>query len=834
MTSTNGIGKRHVALATLAVAAWGLGGASRALGEINTPPDDPPGFECFDVVSASLTATPSTIDYGGSATLQWSVQFPSGCNLVALTLNNSPVGRTGSLTLVPMANSSFALRASFLDLRSTLATVGVTVRLPPTVNITGNNQAPLLVQALGTPNTLINVANQVQMNLSGRSNIVVAPGVRLIGGRTPREPGPRLYTTTSPTRLFVLAKMGWPENTWADNVRISGLRIDGGVMGVAGEGTPAATGITVHSCVNVEIDNNEIYGWRGSGVDVRDLDDQRIALGSNPMTVRIHDNYIHHNQHEGKLGYGVVASKGAYALIEKNVFDWNRHAIAGDGSDGSGYLAYRNLVLEEGGLHEWLLVGWYHTHMFDMHGQDDCWGDRNCGPAGEYMDIRYNSFLFTADSAFKLRGTPAIRADVAQNVFKHRSLFDTLGPVNTFIVGALSQTESGLTEWDNQVDVDESDEYGRCDFDADGILDDFFATGATWWFNSGGDRHWVYLNTSTRRLAELTLGDVTGDGRCDVVAGGVVSSGGTGPWRPRQAGILWQNTSGQVAVWTMEGGSIQGEAYPGIVDASWQIKGTGDFDGDGRGDILWQQTTGQVAIWRMSRGTRMAESYPGAAVPATWSIQGVADFDGDGRSDILWRDGTGQLAVWFKGDLADAVTPAVYPGYANSPAPVDRSWQVKGTGDFDGDGRSDILWRHTDGQVAIWRMAGGVKAGESYPGGKVGPGWVIQGVADFDADGRSDILWRDLGGQLAIWFGGDAGRAAYPSYRNTPGPADPSWRVQGLMDYDGDGRSDILWRNDRGQLAIWLMAGARFVADVYPRQVDAAWQIKGQLAEVAW
>ena len=119
-----------------------------------------------------------------------------------------------------------------------------------------------------------------------------------------------------------------------------------------------------------------------------------------PMTVRIHDNFIHHNQHQRKHGYGVSVGNGAHALIEKNVFDWNRHAIAGDGSDRSGYLAYRNLVLENGGLTFWLLGTWTHTHMFDMHGQDDCWlGDRNCGRAGEYMDIRYNTFLYNAGHA---------------------------------------------------------------------------------------------------------------------------------------------------------------------------------------------------------------------------------------------------------------------------------------------------------------------------------------------------------------------------------------------------------------------------------------------------
>ena len=34
------------------------------------------------------------------------------------------------------------------------------------------------------------------------------------------------------------------------------------------------------------------------------------------------------------------------------------------------------------------------------------------------------------------------------------------------------------------------------------------------------------------------------------------------------------------------------------------------------------------------------------------------------------------------------------------------SWQVKGTGDFNGDGKSDILWQSSDGTPAIWLMDG--------------------------------------------------------------------------------------------------------------------------------
>jgi FG-GAP-like repeat len=138
-------------------------------------------------------------------------------------------------------------------------------------------------------------------------------------------------------------------------------------------------------------------------------------------------------------------------------------------------------------------------------------------------------------------------------------------------------------------------------------------------------------------------------------AGGMISRGGTGPWRPRVGGILWQNPDGQLALWSMNGGIVAGEVYPGVVDSSWRVRGAGDFNGDRSDDILWQNTSGQMAIWYMSRLTPLSTFYPGSPVSADWQIQGVGDFDGDGLSDILWRDVSGAVAIWLGGEAERAV-----------------------------------------------------------------------------------------------------------------------------------------------------------------------------------
>lgn len=71
---------------------------------------------------------------------------------------------------------------------------------------------------------------------------------------------------------------------------------------------------------------------------------------------------------------------------------------------------------------------------------------------------------------------------------------------------------------------------------------------------------------------------------------------------------------------------------------------------------------------------------------------------------------------------------------------------------------------------------------------------------DFNGDGRSDVFWRNtVDGRNIIWWS-----AAYGQQSNPGSVASRAWSVVGNGDFDGDGESDLFWRNaSSGQNIIW-------------------------------
>lgn len=197
--------------------------------------------------------------------------------------------------------------------------------------------------------------------------------------------------------------------TLGPRVRITGLRIRGPnpkryldhharSFGEGGGGHeyyykfPTSNGIQTEYS-DLQVDNCEISGFAHSGVYLTKGDGHHI-----------HHNFIHHCQYQG-LGYGVCHDI-ASSLIEYNLFDWNRHSIAGTGRPGGGYVARHNVEL-----------GVSLSHCFDMHGGSD----RKDGTdvAGTRIEV-YNNTFRAPETPVVIRGVPQDVCEVHHNWFlKH-------------------------------------------------------------------------------------------------------------------------------------------------------------------------------------------------------------------------------------------------------------------------------------------------------------------------------------------------------------------------------------------------------------------------------
>ena len=180
------------------------------------------------------------------------------------------------------------------------------------------------------------------------------------------------------------------------------------------------------------------------------------------------------------------------------------------------------------------------------------------------------------------------------------------------------------------------------------------------------------------------------------------------------------------------------------------------------------------------------------------------DFNADRKSDVLWHNVSGQNYVF----LMNGTAVLSDSNYTNSVP--DQAWEIAATGDFDGDGSSDILWHRSNGDNYIFLMNGTtVKANSSYINSVPDPNWHIAGAGDFDGDGKTDILWRNTAtGENYIFFMNGAAVGANSNFTNAvPGTA---WDIAGVGDFDGDGKSDILWHNaSTGDDYIFFMNGTQ-------------------------
>jgi hypothetical protein len=294
--------------------------------------------------------------------------------------------------------------------------------------------------------------------------------------------------------------------------------------------------------------------------------------------------------------------------------------------------------------------------------------------------------------------------------------------------------------------------------------------------------------------------------------------------------ILWRNAAtGENYLYPMDGAAILGsEGYlRTVADLDWGVAGIGDFDGDGKADIVWRNSsTGENYVYLMD-GTAIkpGEGYIRTVADANWQVAGVGDFDGDGKDDILWRNAvTGENYLY----PMDGLTIKPGEGYLRTVA--DLGWKVVGVGDLDGDGKADVLWRNSStGQNYLYPMDGtSIKPSEGFLRTVADANWQVAGLGDYDGDAKVDVLWRNQATGENYLYPMD-GPTIKPSEGYLRTVADTSWQVKGTGDYDGDGKADVLWRHAvTGENYLYPMEGITIKpGEGYLRSVPQPyWQIQ--------
>ncbi len=256
---------------------------------------------------------------------------------------------------------------------------------------------------------------------------------------------------------------------------------------------------------------------------------------------------------------------------------------------------------------------------------------------------------------------------------------------------------------------------------------------------------------------------------------------------------------------------------PPVENGGLGVQGPGTLQ-DQRPSLFWRNSeTGAIRTWHLS-GTNVVDtrelSVSGVS-DTNWKIVGTGDLNGDGHTDIVWRnDADGALAVWFLANNWVFET-----GYLSIPVAAS-GWRVAGVGDTDGDRHGDLIWQHTDGRLAVWFMRGRQVVGTRLLSARItDPGWQVVAVADINHDGRADLVWRSTDGFLAGWMlrGTTVTEGYYFSVNRV---ADPAWRIVAAGKTDATSPPALIWQHETGGIALWYVNGLHGRGNRVPQPHD--------------
>jgi len=318
----------------------------------------------------------------------------------------------------------------------------------------------------------------------------------------------------------------------------------------------------------------------------------------------------------------------------------------------------------------------------------------------------YDSTSFVEDT-FEVRVAPP--ADPAANAIiglSEDELIISRATGGTFTTAAPVPLPAGQT-WVNAV---------AGDFDGNGLTDTATQSSAGVWWVTRTTALGTEAPTQWASLAVYqfpTVGDFNADGRDDLA----VRNATNGAWQ----------------VLTSTGSAFSPSRFGRWNnELAWTNVFAGDFTGDGRDDLIGQRSDTAWVV-AASTGTSFASTL--WTFFSSGQFATVGDFNADGRSDMAVRNATnGAWRVLVS--TGTSFTPVKFGSWA-----TDTTWANVRGGDFDGDGRTDLVGQRADGAWVVSRSTGTALTPAAV--------WTYLAssqfatVGDFNADGRSDVAVRN-------------------------------------------------------------------------------------------
>ena len=246
----------------------------------------------------------------------------------------------------------------------------------------------------------------------------------------------------------------------------------------------------------------------------------------------------------------------------------------------------------------------------------------------------------------------------------------------------------------------------------------------------------------------------------------------------------------------------------------------GDLTGEGNADLAAIDPNGILWIYpgrkyRWDRtGTRSTSLFsPRIQVGRGWaaftSIVRHGDFDADGKQDVLTRDAAGKLT--FYGGTGQTTGGLFRPG-----TPAGTGWgsftSIVGAGDTNFDGKDDLLGQKSNGELVLYLGSGNATTPFTGRGTVIGTGWkgdLLTTVGDWTYDLRPEYLFRNTAGYVTHY---ESKSGAFPIGKGSVivKPDEGGKALKNMVgmgdltsDNDFEPLADVIWQDTAGKLYLY-------------------------------